>query len=273
MEQHMSSGTAFTLYPETNAPAHSPQPFLQYLAEGFEGFVHENYRSISPQSPRTRFQDLVENGQHPLAFVIHCADARSSAPLVLGTRPGELFTNATIGAIVPPESRVVRCARHIHPALGSLAARFNPLAHAPHTWAALQYAVHGLQVPHVVVLGHTGCGGLKALVDGNATGYIAHWISSARPLLKLANDLYAPGNTDALRESVEKANVVWGVANTVRHLDQTNPACRPDVHGLLFDMKAGLLFRLTNPQTGSFEPISTIQNATALPHVATCKLA
>lgn len=229
---------------------------LEGLHEGFKRFTHTHYRPVSSRCVRTHFQDIVENGQHPVAFVHHCADARSNATLLFGTQPGELFTNATIGALLPPESRVVRVARHVHPVLGSLAARFNPLSRTPHTWAAIQYAIHGLDVPNLVVLGHTGCGGLRALVNGTASGYISHWVDSARPLLRLARELYQPRNKDDLYAAVERANVVWGVRNLTTHLNQTKPANPPVVHGLLFDMRAGKLLRLTDRKLGLFQALS-----------------
>lgn len=100
---------------------------------------------------RQRFEELVRDGQHPTILFIGCSDSRLVPYLLTGTGPGELFIVRNVGAFVPP---------------------YDGRAHGPAlagyhgTAAAIEYAVLSLQVSHIVVCGHSHCGGVRALYDG-----------------------------------------------------------------------------------------------------------
>ena len=92
-----------------------------------------------------QFQDLVEQGQHPTILFIGCSDSRLVPYLLTGTGPGDLFLVRNVGAFVPP---------------------YDGSAGYHGTSAAIEFAVLNLQVTHIVVCGHSHCGGIRALYEG-----------------------------------------------------------------------------------------------------------
>src|SRR5215470_13335078 len=91
-----------------------------------------------------QFKDLVEQGQHPNILFIGCSDSRLVPYLLTGAGPGELFIIRNVGALVPPHD-------------GS--AGYHGTA------AAIEFAVLRLGVEHIVVCGHSHCGGVRALYE------------------------------------------------------------------------------------------------------------
>jgi carbonic anhydrase len=110
---------------------------------------------------RAAFEQLV-HGQSPRALYVGCSDSRVVAEMLLDVAPGELFVVRNIGAIVPhPED----------PASTSLG-------------AALDYALHVLKVPEIIVCGHDLCGALRAIVDGGVThgSHLERWLRKGSAL-------------------------------------------------------------------------------------------
>jgi carbonic anhydrase len=107
------------------------------------------------------FEKLAEEGQNPKVLWIGCSDSRVVPELITGADPGELFDVRNIANLVPP-------ATHAACAAG----------------AAIEYAVIHLEVRHIVVCGHTECGGIKALESppqADSQPHIASWLELARP--------------------------------------------------------------------------------------------
>ena len=113
------------------------------------------------ESDHEVFEKLAEEGQNPKVMWIGCADSRVVPELITGADPGELFDVRNIANVVPPA------------ASGACA-----------TGAAVEYAVIHLKVRHIVVCGHTECGGIKALEgcpDTENEPHIASWLEFAQP--------------------------------------------------------------------------------------------
>jgi len=107
------------------------------------------------------FERLAEEGQNPKVLWIGCSDSRVVPELITGADPGELFDVRNVANIVPP-APTIACA----------------------TGAAIEYAVMHLEVSHIVVCGHTECGGIKALEappSAKTEPHIASWLELARP--------------------------------------------------------------------------------------------
>jgi carbonic anhydrase len=110
-----------------------------------------------------KHQDLFEKlatGQRPEALFITCADARVDPSLLTQTKPGDLFICRVIGNIVPPYPD----------AIGGVS-------------ATIEYAAGVLQVPAIIVCGHTDCGVMKgALNPGALEGYpnVTAWLRYAQ---------------------------------------------------------------------------------------------
>lgn len=121
---------------DVSIPSADKDELLQRLQH-----FHADYFPLHQQ----RFQDLVEQGQHPKTLFIGCSDSRLVPYLITGTGPGELFIVRNVGALVPPYD-------------GS---------HGLHgTMAGIEFAVLQLKVERIVVCGHTHCGAIRAAYEG-----------------------------------------------------------------------------------------------------------
>ncbi|XP_066390362.1 beta carbonic anhydrase 5, chloroplastic-like isoform X1 [Miscanthus floridulus] len=138
-------------------------PFVDLKAR-FMDFKHRNY-----VEKFSTYQSLAQQ-QTPKFMVVACADSRVCPTAVLGFQPGEAFTVRNVANLVPPYEHG-----------GS------------ETSAALEFAVNTLLVENVLVVGHSRCGGIQALMsmkdDSTSGGFIKNWVSigkSARLSTKAA---------------------------------------------------------------------------------------
>jgi len=106
------------------------------LVEGYRRFLRDRH---APE--RGRYLQLAELGQAPTAMAIACCDARVDISAIFDTEPGELFILRNVANLVPP---------------------YEPEGRYHGTSAAIEFAVHELKVPHLIVLGHSRCGGVAA---------------------------------------------------------------------------------------------------------------
>jgi len=175
---------------------------------------------------------LARQGQRPPVMFVGCSDSRVIPEQLTGARPGDLFVLRNIANIIPP--------------FGT--------AHES-TGAALEYAVNHLKVGHIVVCGHTDCGGLKALdghLDPLVEPSLAAWVKFARE-----------AQTRVDRGSVEPARRHRAIAeqNVILQLEHAAgyPAVykalkenRLELHGWLFDLHGPSVYAY-HPDTRQFE--------------------
>ncbi|HYW51514.1 MAG TPA: carbonic anhydrase [Gemmatimonadaceae bacterium] len=157
--------------------------------------------------------------QEPHFFFIGCCDSRVPAELLTGSAPGEIFTHRNI-------------ANQAHP---------NDLC----MLSALEYAVEFLDVKHVLVCGHYGCGGVKASLGPQAHGLVDHWLHVIRDVYRLNGP-----EIDALPDVAARTDrlVELNVLEQVRQLTRTPvvqrawaKGRRPVLHGIVYDLHDGLL--------------------------------
>jgi carbonic anhydrase len=138
------------------------------------------------ESDHLVFKRLAEDGQNPKVLWIGCSDSRVIPELITGADPGELFDVRNIANIVPP-APTLACS----------------------TGAAIEYAVLHLEVNHIVVCGHTDCGGIKALEappSARTEPHIASWLELASPARERVLALGLPA--DAIYLETIKANIL-----------------------------------------------------------------
>jgi carbonic anhydrase len=135
---------------------------MDHLLEGYRRF-----RDTAWPERRRQFEALAEHGQRPTALVIACADSRVDPSLIFDTGPGEIFTIRNVANLVPP---------------------YQPDGQLHGTSAAVEFAVCGLGVSEVIVLGHAMCGGIAALLNeatqpgqGTTGEFLGPWIRIAAP--------------------------------------------------------------------------------------------
>jgi carbonic anhydrase len=181
--------------------------------------------------------------------VISCCDSRVSPEVIFDARPGELFVVRNVANLVPPYET-------------------NGRYHG--TSAALEFAVQGLGVNHIVVLGHARCGGIRSYVDKQAPlssgDFIGKWMSIIGPA---ADTLEDPGEepSDDYITRLELAGIEQSLANLMtfgairrRIADQAM-----EIHGAYFDIATGRLL-IRDPQTKSYAPVvETRQTCLNLP--------
>lgn len=113
----------------------------------------------------------LSNQQNPDYLWIGCSDSRVPANQIIALPPGEVFVHRNVANLVH------------HNDLNAL--------------SVLQYAVDVLQVRHIMVVGHYGCGGVRAALEGGDNGLVDNWLHSVRELYHLHRDELEPLETEA----------------------------------------------------------------------------
>ena len=191
------------------------------LLEGYRKFRAETF-----QPQRDVFETLAQEGQKPRTMVIGCCDSRVDPTTVFGAGPGDLFVIRNVANLVPP---------------------FEPHGDFHGTSAAIDFAVTGLGVEDIVILGHAGCGGIKAYLDGlydpdrGGGVFIQKWMS----LLKAARGTVIanhPGRPpETLQHELEQAGIVSSLGNLMSFafIAERIAAGTLAIHGAYFDIATG----------------------------------
>jgi len=207
---------------------------MDQMIDGFRRF-RDNFFANN----RALFDNLSQ-GQTPKVLLIGCSDSRVDPAIIFDAQPGEMFVLRNVANLIPP---------------------FAPDSSHHGTSAAVEFAVRGLKVEHIVVLGHARCGGVRALIEGNSndnTDFIHSWMQIARSARDraLALTLSAGQPIEAARRMCEQETVAISLGNLM-----TFPWVREQVetgklmlHGWFYDMEDGKLFRL-DPVTNTFQEV------------------
>jgi carbonic anhydrase len=162
------------------------------LLEGYKRFK-DGYFAQNKE----KIRELAQN-QKPSYVLITCCDARLEPSLIFDTEPGELFVIRNVANLVPPYEKE-----------GSF--------HG--TSAALQFAITVLEVPEIVVLGHSRCGGIRSLILDREKleqdSFIARWMSIVAPVADLAD----PAKLDDIQtfNRCEQAAVGYSLRNLMTY--------------------------------------------------------
>src|SRR5271166_4881809 len=131
-----------------------PNSFTKML-QGYQLF-REKYAS----GDNSVMQYLSNYGQQPQIMVVSCCDSRVDPALIFQCHPGDLFVVRNVANIIPPYEK-------------------DELHHG--TSAALEFGVGFLKVKHLILLGHSQCGGIQLLLNsqdsGNQNDFITSWVS------------------------------------------------------------------------------------------------
>ena len=208
------------------------KPLPNYLVQRYHGWKATGYTEN-----QSWYRRLAEDGQHPRAMVISCCDSRVHVTSIFGADQGEFFIHRNIANLVPP---------------------YQPDGEQHGTSAAVEYAVRSLKVAHLIVLGHSNCGGVQGCVEmckGNAPeldakdSFVGRWMDILRPKYALVADI--EDNKDQLRQ-LEKHAVMISIENlmTFPWIEQKVQAGELTLHGLWTDIgEGGLEYFSPNDQT------------------------
>ncbi len=160
--------------------------------------------------------------QHPEYLWIGCSDSRVPANQITGLLPGEVFVHRNIANLV------------VHSDLNCL--------------SVVQYAVDVLKVRHILIVGHYGCGGVRAAMEKQRHGLVDNWLRHVQDLRQKHMKLFGhlEDNEDRIRKMCE-INVVeqvFSICHTTIVRDAWEREQPLTVHGMVYDLTDGILKNL-----------------------------
>lgn len=188
---------------------------IDRLIAGFKSF-RKTYYEKRPGF----YRSLVEKGQKPDVMVIACPDSRVSPSIITEAKPGEMFVVRNVANLVPP---------------------YDPDSRYHGASAAVEFAVRDLGVKHIIVLGHSHCGGIRCLCEGHKDAAGREFIGGWMSIVKQARDDRLEG--EARRRHVGRQAIKVSLGNLLsfpwvaRRVDDG----RLKLYGWWFDMEAGEL--------------------------------
>jgi carbonic anhydrase len=181
------------------------------IIEGYKAF-----RQKYAHGDNSIMRSLAHRGQQPNIMMVSCCDSRVDPALILQCDPGDLFIVRNVANIVPPYEK-------------------DEAHHG--TSAALEFGICYLQVKHLIILGHSECGGINALInnkDLHQNDFITRWVS----LIK--TEVTASSNSNylakhALKDSYQNCLTFPWIKERVEKQQLI-------IHLWFFDIKEGAVF-------------------------------
>lgn len=199
------------------------RPLPGYLVQRYHGWHATTY-----SENKAWYRRLAAEGQRPRAMVISCCDSRVHVTSIFGAEQGEFFIHRNIANLVPP---------------------YEPDGDHHGTSAAVEYAVKALNVAHIIVLGHSNCGGVQGCYDmcsGAApeleekSSFVGRWMDILRP----GYDALSATDEAERRTALERAAVRISLQNLMSFPFVANAVAeeRLALHGLWTDIGEGGLW-------------------------------
>ena len=210
------------------------------MQKPFEQLLMNNKAWAAEQVRRDpQFFDRLAGIQRPEFLWIGCSDSRVPANEITDTAPGEIFVHRNVANLV-------------------INTDVNLLS-------VLQYAVEVLEVKHVIVCGHYGCGGVVAAMNNHHFGIINHWLGNIKEVYRLHK-----AEVDTITDTEKKMDrmVELNVQEQVNNLTKTaiiqtawKHHKRPDIHGWAYGLKDGIINPICDVPAGTgIEPIYQFDN-------------
>ena len=203
-----------------------------HLADRYRRF---RFRHFAPN--QTRFEELAERGQAPDVMVVSCCDSRVDPETIFSAMPGELFVVRNVANLVPP---------------------FETSGKYHGVSAALEFAALNLRVRHIVVIGHSSCGGIRACLEQDAARqsdaqFISNWMSMRDGARDDVRRTHGAGSIAEMSAALEREGVKTSLANlrTFPCIQILEGRGRVALYGAHFDIATGALSVL-NEGTGQF---------------------
>ena len=176
---------------------HRIKSLPSYLLERYQDWKVKSF----PEN-RDWFCKLANKGQKPHTIVIACCDSRVAVTSVFGQRTGELFIHRNIANLVPP---------------------FIPDGQHHGTAAAVEFAIKNLKIEHLIIMGHSNCGGVRGCIDmcqGRAPdlekkeSFVGRWLDVLRPGFERVKDITPP---EAQQTMLEKEGIQVSLENLMSY--------------------------------------------------------
>lgn len=209
--------------------------FPEVLADRFRRF---KFRHFAPN--QDRYEELASNGQNPEVMIVSCCDSRVDPETIFGAMPGELFVVRNVANLVPPYETT---------------GKYHGVS------AALEFAALNLRVKHIVVIGHSGCGGVRACLEHDAARqseaqFITNWMSILDEGRARIMTAFAGKPLAEIRAALERESVIASLDNlrTFPCIKILEGKGRLALHGAYFDIGSGTLSAY-NQATAEFVPL------------------
>jgi len=168
---------------------------INYLMHGFKQF-----KQIYYSEHKSTFSKDLRHGQNPRFAIIACSDSRVDPAIVLQTEPGDVFAIRNVAALVPP-CEDIQNDKGYHG-----------------TSAALEFAVLGLKVEHIIIIGHVQCGGVANMVKKHTVKtqedqFLSKWTDLLEIACERALKLDPTLTGDDLLRASEKQSVKLSLDN------------------------------------------------------------
>ncbi len=209
--------------------------FPENLTDRYRRFRHRHFVPNADQ-----YEELATYGQSPDVMLVSCCDSRVDPETIFNAMPGELFVVRNVANLVPPYET---------------GGKFHGVS------AAVEFAVLNLRVKHLVVMGHSGCGGIRAALDQSAAiqteaQFISRWMSmldDARLRVLAANQMSSAAQKQV---ALEKEAVKTSIKNlrTFPFVVEREEKGKLNLHGGHFDIASGTL-SILNHSRGEFFPL------------------
>jgi len=212
---------------------------IENLIQGYQQF-RKRYFSESSSA----FEELVRLGQRPKVLMIACSDSRVDPAIVMNCQPGDLYVIRNVANLVPPYED-------------------DQSYHG--TSAALEFGICGLGIRHVILFGHTQCGGIQALLARSTNEYahksfISKWMELAKPACDVVLEHHGECSLDAKTTLCGQYSLV----NSLKNLE-TFPWIAEGVkegnlflHAWNFDLARGVL-EAFDPEQNCFKDLNVIE--------------
>ncbi|WP_298428047.1 carbonic anhydrase [Rhodoblastus sp.] len=220
--------------------------FPTRLTEGYEKFLAGRL-----SRERERYEELAKSGQSPEILLIGCCDSRVSPELIFDAGPGEMFVVRNVANLVPP---------------------YKPNDDYHGTSAAIEFAVMGLKVKHIVVMGHAQCGGVKAYAQLQHDPYmrplapgdfIGGWIKLLAPAAEKIGEPTEPLQNWSERLAWESIKQSIANLRSFPYIATLEQRGWLNLHGAYFGVAGGELMAL-DPSDGTFRQVAAEAHREAL---------
>jgi len=204
-----------------------------YLIKRYKGWKATIY-----EENKSWYKKIANEGQNPKAMVISCCDSRIHVTSMFGADSNEFFIHRNIANIVPP---------------------FNPDGDHHGTSAAVEYAIKTLNIPHIIILGHSYCGGIASgynLCKGNhnldKSIFVSKWLNILKPAYENISKTNIQSDLEGIKK-LEKESIIISLKNLtdfpfIKKVIENNELV---LHGLWHDIGSGSL-EMLDPKSLKF---------------------
>lgn len=202
-------------------------PAIRKMIRGFRRFRKEYF------SDETKLYSQLRHGQMPSTLVIACCDSRVDPALITQSAPGDIFVIRNVANLVPP---------------------YHPDSSYHGVSSAIEYAVCSLNVKHIVVLGHSNCGGIRALMsedwERKPSEFLHQWLCLAESARETVLRELAEEPHSVKLHACEESSILLSMENltTFPWIRERVDAGNLYIHGWYFNMEDGEMYSYDSEQ-------------------------